>query len=72
MVGLDDSNILQPGHLVENRLGGTYDSISIQNLRSNSFACKISQPMCRVTKEHLACRDLRKSEYLEGLSTQQP
>jgi hypothetical protein len=28
--------------------------------------------MCHATKEHLACRDLRKSKYLEGLSTQQP
>jgi hypothetical protein len=28
--------------------------------------------MCRTTKEHLACCDLRKSEYPEGLGTQQP
>jgi hypothetical protein len=32
MAGLDDCNILQPGHLVRSRLGGTYDSINIQNL----------------------------------------
>jgi hypothetical protein len=28
--------------------------------------------MCRMTKEHLVCRDLIKSEYPEGLGTQQP
>jgi hypothetical protein len=32
MVGLDDCSILQPRHLVRRRLGGTYDSISVQNL----------------------------------------
>jgi hypothetical protein len=32
MAGLDDCNILQPGHLVESRLGGMHDSINIQNL----------------------------------------
>jgi hypothetical protein len=32
MVGLDDNNILQLGHLVGSRLGGMHDSISIHNL----------------------------------------
>jgi hypothetical protein len=39
MVELDDCSILQPGHLVGNRLGGTHDLISVQNLISHSFAC---------------------------------
>jgi hypothetical protein len=60
MAGLDDCSILQPRHLVKNRLGGTHDLISVQNLRSHSFACRSSQAMCRATKEHLACYDLRK------------
>jgi hypothetical protein len=60
MARLDDCSILQPEHLVENRLGGTHDSISVQNLRSHNFACRSSQTMCRATKEHLACHDLRK------------
>jgi hypothetical protein len=32
MVGLDDYSILQLVHLVGSRLGGTHDSISVQNL----------------------------------------
>jgi hypothetical protein len=32
MAGLDDCNILQPGHLIESRLGETHDLISVQNL----------------------------------------
>jgi hypothetical protein len=32
MVGLDDCGILQPEHLVESRLGGVQDLISVQNL----------------------------------------
>jgi hypothetical protein len=32
MAGLDDCNILQPRNLVGRRLGGTHDSISVQNL----------------------------------------
>jgi hypothetical protein len=28
--------------------------------------------MSRATKEHLACHDMRKYEYLEGLGAQQP
>jgi hypothetical protein len=59
MVGLDDYNILQPEHLVENRLGGTHDSISVQNLRSHGFACTSSQVMSHMTKEHFAWHDLR-------------
>jgi hypothetical protein len=72
MARLEDCIILQIGHLVENRLGGMPDSISAQNLRSHNFACRNSQTMCHATKEHLACCDLRKSEYPEGLGTQQP
>jgi hypothetical protein len=60
MVGLDDCSILQPGYLVGNRLEGTHDSISVQNLISHSFACGTNQVICRTTKDHLACRDLRK------------
>jgi hypothetical protein len=66
MVGLDDSSILPPGHLVGNRLGGMHDSISVQNLRSHSFACGSSQAMCRVTKEHLACHGLRQTRVSWG------
>jgi hypothetical protein len=54
MAGLDDFNILQPRHLVGNRLGGTHDSISVQNLRSHGFACTCSQAMNRMTKEHFS------------------
>jgi hypothetical protein len=61
MAGLDDYNILQPGHLVRNRLGGMHDLISVQNLRSHSFTCGSSLAMCRVTKEHLACLSLRQT-----------
>jgi hypothetical protein len=60
IAGLDEYNILQPGHLVENRPGGMHDSISIQNLRLHSFTCRSSQATCHVTKEHLTCGDLRK------------
>jgi hypothetical protein len=60
MAGQDDCSILQPGHLVRNRLGGMHDLISVQNLRSRSFACKSSEAMGRTTKQHLACHDLRK------------
>jgi hypothetical protein len=66
MVRLDDCSILQAGHLVGNRLGGTHDSISVQNLKLHSFTRRSSQVMCRVTKEHLACRDLRKSRVSRG------
>jgi hypothetical protein len=54
MAGLDDYNILEPRYLVRSRLGGTHDSISVQNLNLNDFACTSSQAMSRVTKEHLA------------------
>jgi hypothetical protein len=60
MAGLDDCTILQSRHLVRNRLGETHDLISVQNLRSHSFACGSSQAMSHATKEHLAWRDLRK------------
>jgi hypothetical protein len=70
MAGLDVCSILQPGHLVGNRLGGTHDLISVQNLRSHSFACGSSQAMCCATKEHLACRDLRQTWVSRG--TQHP
>jgi hypothetical protein len=42
MAGLDDCSILQPRHLVRNRLGGMHDSISVQNLRSLGFTCTSS------------------------------
>jgi hypothetical protein len=42
MAGLDNCSILQLKHLVKNRLGETHDSISVQKLRSHSFACKSS------------------------------
>jgi hypothetical protein len=70
MAKLDDCSILQPRHLVQNRLGGMHDSISIQTLRSHSFACGCSQAMCHMTKEHLAWRDLRKTRASRG--TQYP
>jgi hypothetical protein len=61
MVGLDDCCILQPRHLVRNRFGGTQDTISIQNLRSHSFACGSSQAMSHATKAHFAWCDLRQT-----------
>jgi hypothetical protein len=66
MAGLDDCNILQLRHLVRNRLGGTHDSISVQNLRAHSFTCRSSHAMCHTTKEHLTCRDLRKNWVFRG------
>jgi hypothetical protein len=50
MAGLDKCNILQPGHLVGNRLGGTHDSINVRNLRPHSFASGSSQAMCHAKK----------------------
>jgi hypothetical protein len=70
MAGLDNYSILQPRHLVKNKLGGTHDSIIVQNLRSHGFACTSSQAMSRVTKEHLAWRDLRETRVSGG--TQYP
>jgi hypothetical protein len=61
MAGLDDCSILQSGHLVRNRLAGTYDSISVPNLRSHVFTCTSSQALSNVTKEHLAWHDLRET-----------
>jgi hypothetical protein len=66
MAGLDDCNILQAIHLVKNRLGGTHDSISVQNIRSHNFTCKNSHVVCYTTKEHLACRNLRKIRVSGG------
>jgi hypothetical protein len=66
MVGLDDCSILQPRHLVENKLGGMHYSISVQNLRSHGFTCTSSQAMSRATKEHLAWRDLRETRVSGG------
>jgi hypothetical protein len=40
MAGLDDCSILQPGHLVQKRLGGMHDLIIVQTLRLHSFACE--------------------------------
>jgi hypothetical protein len=64
--GLDDCSILQPRHLVRNRLGGTLDSFSIQTLILHSFTCGSSQTMRRTTKEHLARRDIRKTQVFGG------
>jgi hypothetical protein len=61
MAGLDDCNILQPGHLVRNRLGGMHDSFSIQNLSILRLCMFKSQAMCRVTNQHLAQLDLRET-----------
>jgi hypothetical protein len=66
MARLDDYSILQPGHLVRNRMGGILDLISIPNLRLHSFACRSSQAMCRASKEHLAYCDLRKIQVSGG------
>jgi hypothetical protein len=70
MAGLDDYSILQPKHFVKNRLGGTHYLISIQNLISHSFACRSSQAMCYVIKEHLAYHGLRQTRVSKG--TQYP
>jgi hypothetical protein len=66
MAELDDYNILQPWHLVKNRLGGTHDLISVQNLRPHSFTCRSNQAMRCMTKEHIACRNLRKIRVSRG------
>jgi hypothetical protein len=62
MAGLDDYSILQPRHLVESRLGGMHDSLSVQNLsisRLRMFKC---QAMCRMTNVLLAQLDLRETQ----------
>jgi hypothetical protein len=66
MVGLDDCSILHHGHLVASSLGGTHDSISIQNLSWHGFACMSSQAMSRATKEHLARCNLRHTRVSGG------
>jgi hypothetical protein len=50
MAGLDDCSILQPRHLVGNRLGGTYDLINVQNFKSYSFTCGSCQDMSYTTR----------------------
>jgi hypothetical protein len=54
-------DILQHGHLVGSRLGGTHDLISVRNLSSHGFACTSSQAMSHATQEHLAWHDLRQT-----------
>jgi hypothetical protein len=66
MARLDDCSILQPEHLVENRLGQMHDLINIQNFRSHNFACKSSQAMCHATKGGLACPSLRQTQVSGG------
>jgi hypothetical protein len=66
MAGLDDCSILQPGHLVRNRLGGTHDWISVQNLSSHGFACTSSHAKSHAMKEHLAQHDLRQTRVSGG------
>jgi hypothetical protein len=66
MAGLDDCNILQPGHLVRSKLGVTHDSINIQKLSPYGFACTSSQAISRVTKEQLAWHNLRQTRVFGG------
>jgi hypothetical protein len=54
------------GHLVRNRLGGTHNLFSVQNLKLHSFTCRSSQARCHATKEHLACRGLRPTWVSRG------
>jgi hypothetical protein len=61
MARLDDYSILQLGHLVRSRLGGTYGSFSIWNLSISRLRMFKSQAMCHVTNEHLAQLDLRET-----------
>jgi hypothetical protein len=62
----DDCSILQLGYLVGSRLGGTHDSISVQNLSSHGFTCTSSEAMSHATKEHLARHDLRQTRVSRG------
>jgi hypothetical protein len=43
-----------------------HDMISVQTLRSHSFACKGSSAMRLMTKEHLAWRNMRKTRAAGG------
>jgi hypothetical protein len=61
MAGLEDYRILQPGHLVESRLGGMHDSFNVQNLSISRLRMFKSQVMCRATNEHLARLNLRET-----------
>jgi hypothetical protein len=61
MVGLDDYNILQPGHLVRSRLGGMHDSFSVQNISISRLCMFECQAMCCTTNGHLARLDLRET-----------
>jgi hypothetical protein len=61
MARLDGYKILQLEHLVKSRLGGTYDSFSVQKLsisRLRMFKC---QAMCHATDGHLARLNLRET-----------
>jgi hypothetical protein len=53
MAELDDCNILQPGHLVESRLGGCITQSAFKTSVSHDFTCSSSQATCRATKEPL-------------------
>jgi hypothetical protein len=44
MAGLADCSMLQPGHLVRNKLGGMHDSISVQNLKSHASHARVVRP----------------------------
>jgi hypothetical protein len=70
MAGLDICSVLRPGHLVVNRLRGTHELISVQNLMLRSILCGRSQAMCHTTKEHIACCSLSRTRVFEG--TQYP
>jgi hypothetical protein len=54
MAGLDDCIILQLGHLVRTRLGGTHDSFDVWNLNISQLHMFKSQAIYRATDEHLA------------------
>jgi hypothetical protein len=69
MAGLDDYSILQPEQLVGSRLGGTHDSINVQNLSLVGFTCMSSQDKSHATKEHLARHDPRKIQVSGGTLT---
>jgi hypothetical protein len=51
MAGLDECNILQPGHLVWSRLGGTHDSFIVWNISISQLCMFKCLAMCRMTND---------------------
>jgi hypothetical protein len=51
MAELDDCSILQPGHLVKSKLGGTHDLFIIRNLSISRLCMFKCQAMCRATND---------------------